>query len=526
MVTIERMSENRYVAAWRAEDKAHKITLMTLLLVGAGLRLYYLFQPIMHDEAVNYLYFAALPLKTGLSYYPYPNNHIFYTFLTHFTTKIFGTDPWAIRLPAFVAGILLIPAIYLVIRKLYNKTAGLIAAALVVPSSQMIAYSANGRGYTVQALIFLLLILAAIYVMRTNKWKGWIIFGALSALGFYTMPTMLYFFGAVFIWLLISGLVKDIKPERKPFLIRLAISGVETAVLTALLYVPVLIRSGLSSVTQNEWVKSLPWSSFIKGPSPNYPKGFLGILMSTWKTWNANIPFVFTLVLGIGFIVSLIVRNEKYRVNLALVILIWCFMLFFVQRVLPPVRTWLPLLPLYLGFASTGLVLIFEKSSAYVLSKTEEEDKVANIGSAVFPVVVVALVLVLSFAVLDRGTPFQPDDQVVFKDAKRVVAFLKPELKKGDIIYIESNLRKPFEYYMVKEHVPMKYLFMYPEDRFKKYVKLNRAFVVTSIKEGYTVEDSLSASNMKRGTTVNPKLIGWFPNMTMVFVINKPILEY
>ena len=118
----------------------HQLTFVLLLLIGLGLRLAFLFQPMCHDETVNYLYFAIPPLKYGLSTYPYPNNHLFNTFFIHFTTKIFGNSPWAIRLPAFSAGLLLIPLTYFVFKALYNEKVALLSMALVVPFSQLIEY--------------------------------------------------------------------------------------------------------------------------------------------------------------------------------------------------------------------------------------------------------------------------------------------------------------------------------------------------------------------------------------------------
>jgi uncharacterized membrane protein len=67
---------------------------------------------------------------------------------------------WTVRLPALAAGITLIPASYVVARALYDRRAGLCAAALVAAFGPLVDYSVNGRGYTLGAL----LVLAALWL--------------------------------------------------------------------------------------------------------------------------------------------------------------------------------------------------------------------------------------------------------------------------------------------------------------------------------------------------------------------------
>ena len=57
------------------------------------------------DEAFTFLRFASQPLLEGLTTYAEPNNHLFHTLLVHISTSLFGDQPWAIRLPALLAGV-------------------------------------------------------------------------------------------------------------------------------------------------------------------------------------------------------------------------------------------------------------------------------------------------------------------------------------------------------------------------------------------------------------------------------------
>ena len=90
--------------ALRGEEKTHLSALLVILLSALAVRLWFLFEPMRYDEAFTFLQFASKPLYRGLSDYSYPNNHPLHTFLVHIAYRIFGNEPWVIRLPAFCAG--------------------------------------------------------------------------------------------------------------------------------------------------------------------------------------------------------------------------------------------------------------------------------------------------------------------------------------------------------------------------------------------------------------------------------------
>ena len=79
------------------------LTIVTMLALA--LRARELSQPIRYDEAATWLDYASQPLARALSDYRFPNNHLFHTLLVHISAALFGAAPWALRLPAFLAGI-------------------------------------------------------------------------------------------------------------------------------------------------------------------------------------------------------------------------------------------------------------------------------------------------------------------------------------------------------------------------------------------------------------------------------------
>jgi len=501
--------------AWKTEEIPHRLALIIIFFTGVILRISFLFQPIMLDESVTYMNYAALPLSHVLSFYPEPNNHILHTFFVHFTTRLFGSAVWVIRTPAFLAGILIIPVTYIVIRKLFNKNAAVITTALVAVSSPLIAYSANGRGFTIQVLIFLLLIIVAIQVKQTGNLVGWVLFIVLSALGFYTIPTMLYFFGTVALWLFFSAIYKDTPIPRSVFIIKLIVASILTGIITTLLYLPVFFNSGWGLAVSNRWVESIGWSSFISG----FPRNMLDV----WKFWTQDIPLVLSLILTLGFIASIFFYKHisKHRINMAVVAICWCVPLLFIMKVLPPGRVWLPLLPLFLGYASAGLCYFGTKLIIYL---KEKETKLPKIKPATALVILVAFTMFLGILVHANQSPYQPADQVTLRDAEYIALYLKDNLKQGDIIYCETNIRRPLQYYLSKYDVSLDYLFMSPENVDRKYKGIDRAFVIAAEKEGYPLETSIGHSNLKDGVEKYLYPVVEFP-YSLVYVIYNPVLR-
>jgi hypothetical protein len=501
------------ISAWKSEKRSHRIALTVVFLAGVGFRLAFLFQPMMHDETVNYLYFAAKPLSYGLSHYPYPNNHLLNTFLMHFTTRVLGSDPWAIRLPAFLAGVLLIPATYIVVRKLYNRDAGLLAAALVASSSLLIEYSTDARGFAIQGLLFMLLILVTLRLMRSFSTGWWITFAVLGALGFYTTPTMLFFFGGLVLWMLLSALAGDTWASKGRSVVELALAVAFTALLTFLLYLPVVRNSGISSLTSNQWVTSL---SLIK-----FSKDVPSSMWSYWTSWGRGLTLFVAIPLAAGFLLSVIFnrRISRRKVNLTLVVLLWCLAVMGVLRVLPPARVFLPFAPLYLGSASAGVCL----AGAWAVKRLKQKRPGMRHFEIVFAAAVVALTSIVGLTVIVRQAPYQPDDQVRLRDARKISLFLKDRLKPGDMVYAEPNVRKPLEYYFFKEKVPSSYLY-FTESGNKSRIKAQRAFVIDAGKEGYPLDAALNASNLKRKVPFHLQPVVRYPYAS-VYLINDPPLE-
>ncbi len=116
--------------------------------VGLALRIAALDAPMRYDESYTFNYHGLRDVLNIVSDYTTPNNHIFQSVLVHFSYQWFGASPIALRLPALLAGLLLVPASFWLLRRLFDDGIALISAGLVALSAPLISYSANARGYT------------------------------------------------------------------------------------------------------------------------------------------------------------------------------------------------------------------------------------------------------------------------------------------------------------------------------------------------------------------------------------------
>ena len=167
---------------------------MALVLItafGALLRILELQRPMGSDESATFLYYASRPLLLALTIYGSPNNHLLHTALMHISSAMFGDAEWALRLPAFLAGMAMIPLTYLAARA-FEAEGALIAAALTASWPALIDYSTDARGYTLLCCFTLIAAAAMALVVRSGNSAAVVIFAIASALGFYTVPVMLY----------------------------------------------------------------------------------------------------------------------------------------------------------------------------------------------------------------------------------------------------------------------------------------------------------------------------------------------
>ena len=327
-----------------------------LVLMGAAVFIRFLFlsYPMRYDESYTVVVFAMRPWLNLISDYSLPNNHIFHTILVKLAINLFGTAPWAVRFPAFVSGILCVPAGYLLARQLYGRVSALMSAGLIAALPMLVSYSTNARGYSQYTLFSLILFSMAIYLSKHANLAGWGLFVFVAVAGFYTVPFMLFPFGAACLWLFASAAVGETRQaygNLRRLLKYLILAGVLTVLFTFILYLPVIvIGTGINSLVGNPFVTPLSYADLWLKLGEQ--------LKNTWMNWNYYLPQSIQILLAVGIILSLGFhhRVSQVKIPLQITIFLWILGMLALLRRNPLDRIWLFLMPFWLIWACGGLI--------------------------------------------------------------------------------------------------------------------------------------------------------------------------
>lgn len=418
--------------------RLHGVVLAAVLAGGVAVRLILLGQPIRYDEAVTFLEYASRPLPVVLAKYDLPNNHVFHSVLVRISTAVLGDAEWAIRLPAFLAGGLLLPATYLVGRGLFGRGAALLATAAVAGSPVLVLFSTNARGYSLVLLFSLLLVGLGTWLLREKSPGGWVLFSVVGALGLHTIPVMLYPLGAAALWIVATGAAAPrTRPARR--LAAETLAGCAGAAgLAGLLYLPAIAGSGVDAVVANRFVAPAGAGEFLASVP--------GFVAEVAGEWTHGVPSGVSAVAVVGFLLAFTGRGSLRRSGplLALATLGWCVLLLALTRKALYARVWLPALPAVLLVAGAGVA----RGVAWTGSRVREPAVCA---------LAAATVALVGWSAA-TGAVVGWDLTGTFPQAGRVAAFLGPRLDRGDVVVTRTPSGAPLLYEFRRRGIPARHL--------------------------------------------------------------------
>ncbi|UOO94769.1 glycosyltransferase family 39 protein [Halococcus dombrowskii] len=152
------------------KDQPVNVLAGAIVLLGAVLRVFHLgHHDLWLDEALSYHFVTSRTLPELLFSVPLVDPHppLYYAILDIWT-GIAGTSEIALRFPSAVFGTAAVGAFYILVKGVFNKTVGSIAALLMAVSPFYIRYSQEARNY---ALGVLLVILSTLFLHRAIKHK-------------------------------------------------------------------------------------------------------------------------------------------------------------------------------------------------------------------------------------------------------------------------------------------------------------------------------------------------------------------
>lgn len=436
------------------------LALVAVTAVAIAVRLPDMSQPMRYDEAATWIDYASQPLALGLSDYRFPNNHLFHTLLLHATAAIGGSEPWVLRLPAFVAGVALVPLAWAVGRTLHGTAAALGAAALAAGSTSLSLYSTSARGYTILGCLTLVLALLAVRQLRSPDVAGWFGMAVVTALGAWTIPTMLYPAGGIALWMYLESRAGDatVPPRRMASALRW--TGVASIALAALLYLPVVARTGIALVIGNRFVRPQRRSAFI-AQLPEFAREMAADWSRGWPGWLA-------LLLAFGAVTALVAprRAGRHRVPMFGAMLLFAIAFLLLNGRVPYARVWLYMLPFALVSAAGGLAWLVSAALGRMGTRR---------GAQVAAASLVALGLVAARHARAREAVRRADDTGVLRDGAAIAALLADSVRAGDRVIASAPSDLPLAYHLRARGSDLRMLRATPDSAWRLWVVVNDA---------------------------------------------------
>jgi hypothetical protein len=441
------------------EAPCHRWAFYGMLLAGLAARLAFITVPMRYDEAYSFLVYASGSASHIVSNYGDPNNHVFHNLLVHAAWKVFGSAEWALRLPALLAGVLVVPAAYVAGRRLYGKEAGLLAAAFMASSSPLIEYSCNARGYTIICLLGLVLLALASRLIEFDAPVAWRAFALTAALGAWTVPVMLYPFAMTVLWLFAGVVLRHRGAVRRTMLFNLGAGIVFAGLLTVLFYLPILLHSGPQVLYANRFVAPESWGAFLAG--------LPGFVASVWQWWMRDVPTTLVVALAAGAVLSVVFHHRAAvrGVPLPAAAAAAIIPIVLAQRAVRFPRVWLFLLPIFIMTAMGGLCWLARSA----LRRFRAE------GPCAFPVLAVLLASMLLSDLLSSQSVRESRETGAFPDGEQVVEFLQAMVAPGDAVIAPIPAFPVVEYYSYRHGLPTEMLAVPPPGTRRFFVVLERS---------------------------------------------------
>jgi mannosyltransferase len=278
-------------------------------------------QSLWRDE-VDAMRFAMAPLDEVLSKFARNGwNGPLYFLLLRGWIGLTGTSEYAMRFFSLFFGVLCVPLIYVLGRRLFDRRTGLIAALLVTASPYLTWYGQEVKMYTLVPALALLAIYALRRATEGGRWGWWAVQAVATSIAFYShilaailVPVQIIIW---FVWW----------PQARKHWRGAVISGLCLTLPylpLALWQVPMLVRAretGFTRFSLGETVQILVdhWSIGARGTyGGGWPWGsaFMGLLAA----WGILSPLVALL------------RHERLTLRSTSVLLFW--------MVFPPLAVW------------------------------------------------------------------------------------------------------------------------------------------------------------------------------------------
>ncbi len=322
-----------------------------------------IYYPIDFDEADTYMLFSSQGPLVAATFYPLPNNHIFFSIITSITSMLPIDPVYALRLPLLPIGLFAILSMYGLLKKYFTEEAALVGLSFFIAAYPLFIYSFLARGYLLLLFFYIIALYAIFEVCFSSEHKKRHIFLLVLASvgGLYTIPSFLYALAG----LLLFAFVSLLQQKKNIEIVRLVKCGFVIALWAAILYLPVLI--------------SIKWSLLKPYMTPVYDRtNTLTAFTTTFghlsKTFLSPVD-ILALFFGCFFLIGcfFLLKSKEY-LNKAIVLFVLLqfvlsIVVFFLLRQQFPPKPWMhfTVVVVFLFAAIMNFILKRKKFSPYLL---------------------------------------------------------------------------------------------------------------------------------------------------------------
>ncbi len=385
--------------------------LIGLTIIGFFLRFYNLtFNSIWLDEAATYTFannsLAEIWSITAQGEYNPP----LFNWIEHFMLY-FGNNELTLRFIPAILGAITIPLFYLIGKEIYDRNAGIIAAAVLAFSPFHLFYSQDARAYTPMLFFFSLALLFFLKGLRTEKRSDWVIFGIFSALSFWMH---FYVFIAVLIFYLYAIYFVGTK---KGWNFKAFTSWILSVVVFLIAILPLLI------VTLHLFLVR------TTGSAPTYGvQGFQTVVvtLNQFSGFNIYLNIIFLILFAVGLIQLFMVRKNSFMLIILVLLISFAatYVLSYVMPVIP--RHLFFLLPFYFVPIASSYQIFFR------ITKT--------------PRIVYAFIILI--LVINVPQLYAYNTAYSKEDWRGLAQNLQPATQPGDVVIaVPVYIQMPLEYY-------------------------------------------------------------------------------
>ncbi len=399
----------------------HEVILLgAILLAALALRLYQLEQDSFWIDELTQIRRSRLPFSSMIKdvlaeVSAVPIEYI----ITHFVYYYVGRSEGILRLPAVLWGVLSVATLYFLGKRMFDKTTGFLAAAILTILPSHIYYSQEVRVYSLAAFMVLLTTFTFHRALERNTRGAWVLYGATLAVGMYAH----YYVAIVGIlhgaYLVLMALAKRLPWNRLlPYVVAAGIAG--------LLFLPWVLADQFRSGYSFQWPS---WSTLLSAPF--VPRGG-GALRVNFRPLSLFVGFAWACALA-GIVIAIRGGDTK-RENLGLLavvalagmasvlVLDYTAPYFFANRQFLP---YAPILVLLVAAGALGTV----RAVAGRLARAETRDVIAT----------VAAVLVVAFAAATLAGSRSDAYRHKKQDWRGVGRYLLQHVEKDDAVLLRAT---------------------------------------------------------------------------------------